>query len=108
MIMPCIDVRAAKVYPAVILIFLLTPARAPAQDLPAAEQQVHEFDPAQVEVVVVGTPHLSQMNPKGKPAIDLIRRGLARFDPDHIAVEWLHPSIDPATTNNYQIGRAHV
>ncbi len=58
--------------------------------------------PAPVEVLVVGCPHLLQMDPKDKPATDLIRRRLAEFEPDHVVVEWLHPSIDPASTGNYR------
>ena len=59
------------------------------------------FDPTRVEVVVVGVPHLQQIDQEDWPATALILRILARFAPDHIALEWLHPGIDPATTTNY-------
>jgi hypothetical protein len=56
-----------------------------------------------VEVMVVGSLHLRQIDPDSTPvAVDVIRRSLQRFKPELIAVEWLHPSIDPATTFNYR------
>ena len=61
------------------------------------------FDAAKVEVMVVGSYHLRQINPDEIPiSADLIRLSLMKYKPDHIVVEWLHPSIDPATTFNYR------
>jgi len=58
--------------------------------------------PQPVRVMVVGCPHLwrSQEMPDPAMVAEVIER-LSTFTPDHVAVEWLHPSIDPATTRNY-------
>lgn len=58
--------------------------------------------PSQVEVVVIGSPHLRQMKAAERPATDGVLRKLQEFEPDLVVVEWLHPSIDPATTSNYR------
>lgn len=81
---------------------LLAPLQAQAKGPALAGPAGRSFDPTQVEVIVVGSPHLRQIDPKDRPPTDRIRRALARFEPDHVVVEWLHPSVDPSTTGNYR------
>lgn len=69
--------------------------------VPSSTRPGDAFDPGAVDVMVVGAPHLTHREASDMPATELIRGGLARFEPDHVVVEWLHPSIDPATTNMY-------
>lgn len=54
------------------------------------------------EVVVLGAVHLRQRSVDAPP-IDVpgIQRLLEGWRPDQVAIEWLHPSIDPASTFNY-------
>lgn len=72
---------------------------------PAAAQPVPApapFNPAETEIVVLGTDHLLGIDRAANPvAVDIIRGGLARFRPDLIVVEWLHPSVDRAGAFNY-------
>ncbi|MEM7482954.1 MAG: DUF5694 domain-containing protein [Acidobacteriota bacterium] len=69
-----------------------------ASALPAAP-----FDPAEIEVTVLGVNHLLQGGLElPSKAIDDAREALAEFEADQVVVEWLHPSIDPATTHNYR------
>lgn len=61
------------------------------------------FDPGAVEVTVVGSYHLRQINQDETPvAGNVIARSLMKYKPDHIVVEWIHPSIDHASTFNYR------
>ncbi len=57
----------------------------------------------QIDIMIVGSVHLRQINPDSTPiAVSLLQRSFAKFQPDLVVVEWLHPSIDPATTFNYR------
>ena len=59
-------------------------------------------DRSGIEVMVFGTPHLRRHNFEAEPiAVDMIRLSLAKYKPDHVVVEWLHPSIKPESTRNY-------
>ncbi|MCD4653289.1 DUF5694 domain-containing protein [bacterium] len=62
----------------------------------------HITEPNQVTVMVVGCPHLLQTPPENHPHKDLVLRSLDRYEPDHVVVEWLHPSIDPTSTEMYK------
>jgi hypothetical protein len=67
----------------------------------AAAQSTSAGQP--VDVMVVGSPHLRQLGPAAVPvATAQIRASLSRFRPDHIVVEWLHPSIPAESTFNYR------
>lgn len=60
------------------------------------------IDRSGIEVMVFGTPHLRRHNFEAEPiSVDLIRQSLAKYKPDHVVVEWLHPSIKPESTRNY-------
>ncbi|MCD4748751.1 MAG: hypothetical protein K8R59_05185 [Thermoanaerobaculales bacterium] len=63
------------------------------------EKAVH---PGQVDVVVIGCAHLMYLDPSDVPATDDILRALQEYEPDHMVVEWLHPSIDPASVDRYE------
>lgn len=53
--------------------------------------------------MVVGSPHLRQLDPGAVPvAITQIRVSLSGFRPDHIVIEWPHPSIPAESTFNYR------
>lgn len=67
-----------------------------------AAQDASGFVPSEVDVAVIGSPHLLQMPAAARPTTDSVLRKLMRFEPDLVVVEWLHPSIDPATTGNYR------
>lgn len=55
-----------------------------------------------VEVLVLGSPHLRQRPADAMPIdVELIRRSLISYRPDQVVIEWLHPSLDAATTFNY-------
>lgn len=55
-----------------------------------------------VTVMVLASPHLRGRGSTAPPiAIERIRSSLRRFAPDHVVVEWLHPSIDPSSVFNY-------
>lgn len=82
--------------------FLLLICAAACSHAAAPAQGIDEPAPAQVEVVVIGSPHLRQMDEADRPATDGVLPKLQRFEPDLVVVEWLHPSIDPATTGNYR------
>lgn len=60
-----------------------------------------QWSPAETEVMVVGSPHLWQEDQTDKSKLATIQKKLARFAPQLVAVEWLHPSIDPEATDNY-------
>ena len=67
------------------------------------ERVAEAFDPSRVEVLVLGAPHLWQSPARiGEEGLVRIRERLAAFAADHVVVEWLHPSIDPAATDNYE------
>lgn len=84
-----------------IVSLLITATAMPALAGQPAEAVV-TFDPAATEIVVLATDHLNLLNPATEPvAVDMIRASLARFRPDLIVVEWLHPSVDRATAFNY-------
>jgi hypothetical protein len=55
-----------------------------------------------VEIVVVGSPHLRQLDAAQRPATEDLLQHLLRYEPDLVVVEWLHPSIDRATTEAYR------
>ena len=55
-----------------------------------------------VEIMVFGTEHLNLVDQTKNPiAIDKVRDALAKFEPDLIVLEWLHPSVDRAAAFNY-------
>lgn len=57
---------------------------------------------ARVEVMVLGSMHLRQRDPAAPPVnVAGVRQAMRAFAPDAVVIEWLHPSIDPATTFNY-------
>lgn len=91
-----------RLFLSIILTILLSFLMTVAQNNQVSTEN-NNFDAAKVEVMVVGSYHLRQINPDEIPiSADLIRLSLMKYKPDHIVVEWLHPSIDPATTFNYR------
>ena len=60
-------------------------------------------DNSKVEFLIFGSLHLRQINQDVTPvSVELIRQSLQKYKPDHIVVEWRHPSIDPAKAFNYR------
>lgn len=61
-----------------------------------------KITPEQVDIMVVGCAHLRYLNPADKPVTSLVLGALEKYQPDHVAVEWLHPGIDQAPEDLYQ------
>ena len=61
------------------------------------------FNTLDVEIMVFGSPHLRQMDLDAAPiATSAVLSSLARFEPDLVVVESLHPSVDRETAFNYR------
>ena len=55
----------------------------------------------QAEIMTLGSLHIPRASPPSIP-VEAILEQLARFGPGLIALEILHPSLDPADTSNYR------
>lgn len=57
---------------------------------------------AKPEILVLGSPHLRGIGAT-EPRINIagVLQAIRPFAPDAVVIEWLHPSIDPASTFNY-------
>jgi hypothetical protein len=85
--------RMKSIFP--ILIFLLIP-------MTIFGQGSIETNNSKIDVMVLGSLHLRQISKEEMPvSVELIRQSIEKYKPDHVVVEWLHPSIDPAETFNY-------
>lgn len=86
----------------IVFIFIASATNRAAQNTPEFSGNI-DFNAGNVEVTVVGSYHFQQIDFDKTPvATNLIALSLMKYKPDHMVVEWLHPSVDPATTFNYK------
>ncbi len=64
-----------------------------------------ETEPTEIEIAILGSTHLKyESKETNLGSIPDIIKNLQNWEPDHLAVEWLHPSIDQTKIWNYKGG----